>query len=158
MNDLFTQMHCGHFCLTPNPPIPLAPPPATHVSLVSWPFVQPLSLEELLQRRQAEQEAQAKPVFLTKEQRAKLALQKRAEEAAAARERLAEMRQGLVASGLGPTNANGGAAGPTGRDSREARDRCGVLLGTAVLRLRVCSLHYCSTRNPAAKHEDSGLR
>ncbi|EFN60128.1 hypothetical protein CHLNCDRAFT_56582 [Chlorella variabilis] len=84
---------------------------------------EPLSLEELLQRRQAEQEAQAKPVFLTKEQRAKLALQKRAEEAAAARERLAEMRQGLVASGLGPTNANGGAAGPTGRDSREARDR-----------------------------------
>ena len=38
---------------------------------------QPLSLEELLRRRQAEQEAQAKPVFLTKKQREELALQRR---------------------------------------------------------------------------------
>lgn len=86
--------------------------------------MQPLSLEELLRRRQAEQEAQAKPVFLTKEQRAKLALQKRQEEAEAARERLAEMRQGLAASGLGPGAGSGGGsgvAGPPGRDS--GRDR-----------------------------------
>lgn len=38
---------------------------------------QPLSLEELLNRRKAEQAAQARPVFLTKEQRAKQALEKR---------------------------------------------------------------------------------
>lgn len=39
--------------------------------------LQPLSLEELLKKRQAEQEAQAKPVFLTKKQREELALQRR---------------------------------------------------------------------------------
>ena len=39
--------------------------------------LQPLSLEELLRKQKAEKEAQAKPVFLTKEQRAQLALQKR---------------------------------------------------------------------------------
>lgn len=41
------------------------------------PAVQPLSLEELLRKRQAEKEAQAKPVFLTKQQREELALQRR---------------------------------------------------------------------------------
>lgn len=86
---------------------------------------QPLSLEELLKQRKAEQEAQAKPVFLTKEQRAKLALEKRAEEAAAARERLAAMRAGLTASGLGPAPSNGSGPGPSGRDGGRdgGRDR-----------------------------------
>lgn len=87
------------------------------------PCLQPLSLEELLKQRKAEQEAQAKPVFLTKEQRAKLALEKRAQEAAAARERLAAMREGLAASGLAPAASNGGAAVPSGRDSGRDRDR-----------------------------------
>ncbi|KAL4421083.1 hypothetical protein ABPG77_001378, partial [Micractinium sp. CCAP 211/92] len=86
---------------------------------------EPLSLEELLKQRKAEQEAQAKPVFLTKEQRAKLALEKRAEEAAAARERLAAMRAGLAASGLGPVASNGSGPGPSGRDGGRdgGRDR-----------------------------------
>lgn len=39
--------------------------------------LQPLSLEELLKKKQAEQAAQAKPVFLTKKQREELALQAR---------------------------------------------------------------------------------
>ena len=89
---------------------------------------QPLSLEELLQRRQAEQEAQAKPVFLTKEQRARLALEKRAEEAAAARQRLAEMRQGLAAAGHGPAGVNGSSSAPPG----DARDRCVLFCASAV--------------------------
>lgn len=46
--------------------------------MVSCPAsLQPLSLEELLRKQKAEKEAQAKPVFLTKQQRAQLALQKR---------------------------------------------------------------------------------
>ena len=46
---------------------------------------EPLSLEELMRRKQAEREAEAKPVFLTKEQRQQLALQRRQEEVAAQR-------------------------------------------------------------------------
>ncbi|KAI7836834.1 hypothetical protein COHA_009335 [Chlorella ohadii] len=80
---------------------------------------EPLSLEELLRKQKAEKEAQAKPVFLTKEQRAALALQKRADEAAAARQRLADMRQDLAASGLRPSDGGNGGAGPSGRDSRD---------------------------------------
>lgn len=100
---------CGSGQLHPFPLLPpcLRPP-------------QPLSLEELLRRKQAEKDAQAKPVFLTKEQRAQLALAKRAEEAAAARERLAAMRQGLADSGLRPSEANGGRAAAPGD-----RDGCG---------------------------------
>ncbi len=105
-----------------------APPLDTRSALFLLPPrlpLQPLSLEELLKQRKAEQEAQAKPVFLTKEQRAKLALEKRAEEAAAARERLAAMRAGLAASGLGPVASNGSGPGPSGRDGGRdgGRDR-----------------------------------
>lgn len=56
------------FCM---PAFPLAPSAHTLHAL------QPLSLEELLKKRQAEKEAQAKPVFLTKKQREELALQRR---------------------------------------------------------------------------------
>ncbi|XP_060810376.1 probable ATP-dependent RNA helicase DDX23 [Amyelois transitella] len=46
---------------------------------------EPLSLEELLAKKKAEEEARSKPVFLTKEQRAALALEKRREQVAAMR-------------------------------------------------------------------------
>jgi hypothetical protein len=106
-------------------PLPTAHPPPHHPRLLP-PLLQPLSLEELLKQRQQAAEAQAKPVFMTKDQRAKLAMQKRQEEADAARGRLAEMRQGLAEAGLAPAAANGGSrggggAGPSGRDDR---DRC----------------------------------
>ncbi|PSC74094.1 DEAD-box ATP-dependent RNA helicase 21 [Micractinium conductrix] len=91
---------------------------------------EPLSLEELLKKRKAEAEEQARPVFLTKEQRAKLALEKRAQEAAEMRERQAEMRAGLASSGLGPgAGPSGGGAGGNvggrdgGRDGRGGGDR-----------------------------------
>lgn len=70
--------------LSADPPNP--PPPA-----------QPLSLEELLKKREAEREAQARPVFRTKEQRQQEALARRAEEAAEARARAARIREGLLA-------------------------------------------------------------
>ena len=41
------------------------------------PIPQPLSLEELLAKKKAEEEALKKPKFLTKEERAKIALEKR---------------------------------------------------------------------------------
>jgi ATP-dependent RNA helicase DDX23/PRP28 len=53
---------------------------------------EPLSLEELLQQRKAEEEQKAKPVFLTKDQRAQVALQRRQEEVSAQRARLNALR------------------------------------------------------------------
>lgn len=46
---------------------------------------EPLSLEELLAKKKAEEEAKSKPVFLTKEQRAQEALKRRQEQVAAIR-------------------------------------------------------------------------
>lgn len=46
---------------------------------------EPLSLEELLAKKKAEEEARSKPVFLTKEQRAALALERRREQVEALR-------------------------------------------------------------------------
>ncbi|KAI0724072.1 DEAD-domain-containing protein [Fomitopsis betulina] len=48
---------------------------------------QPLSIESLLQKQKAEKEAASKPRFLTKEQRAKLAVEKREQEILEQRER-----------------------------------------------------------------------
>jgi ATP-dependent RNA helicase DDX23/PRP28 len=62
----------------------------------------PLPLEELVRRRQAEAAEAAKPVFLTKAQRAELALQKRQAGASAQRAATDAVRQGLaVAAGRG---------------------------------------------------------
>lgn len=58
---------------------------------------QPLSLEELLRRKKEEEEEQARPVFLTKQQRAELALKRRQEEAQAQHARTDVLRQGLAA-------------------------------------------------------------
>lgn len=51
------------------------------------PSKQPLSLEELLAKRKAEEEALSRPKFYTKEERAQQALQKRMEEVRLQRER-----------------------------------------------------------------------
>ncbi|KIP09068.1 hypothetical protein PHLGIDRAFT_29196 [Phlebiopsis gigantea 11061_1 CR5-6] len=55
---------------------------------------QPLSIESLLQKQKAEKEAAAKPKFLTKEQRAQLAIQKRAQEIREQKEKDEVSRQG----------------------------------------------------------------
>lgn len=63
--------------------------------------VEPLSLEELLKKRKEEEAALAKPIFLTKAQRAELALKKRQEEAEGQKARLEAIRsqnQQLAAS------------------------------------------------------------
>lgn len=56
---------------------------------------QPLSLDELIAKKNAEQAAESKPVFLTKEERAALAMKRRAEQVEAqarARQELAQNR------------------------------------------------------------------
>ncbi|XP_025996006.1 probable ATP-dependent RNA helicase DDX23 isoform X1 [Solenopsis invicta] len=54
---------------------------------------EPLSLEELLAKKKAEEEARAKPKFLTKEERAALALAKRQQEVEAIRKQQEEERK-----------------------------------------------------------------
>ncbi|XP_046847137.1 probable ATP-dependent RNA helicase DDX23 [Xenia sp. Carnegie-2017] len=57
------------------------------------PKKQPLSLEEMIARRDAEKKAQEKPVFLSKEERVAEALRKRQEEVAEKRKKLEEERK-----------------------------------------------------------------
>ncbi|KAK0074100.1 hypothetical protein PV326_012736, partial [Microctonus aethiopoides] len=54
---------------------------------------EPLSLEELLAKKKAEEEARAKPMFLSKEARAAIALKKRQEEVESMRKRQDEERK-----------------------------------------------------------------
>ncbi|XP_014222848.1 probable ATP-dependent RNA helicase DDX23 [Trichogramma pretiosum] len=56
---------------------------------------EPLSLEELLAKKKAEEEARAKPKFLTKQERAALALQKRQDEVNAIRKQQEEQKKNL---------------------------------------------------------------
>lgn len=67
---------------------------------------EPLSLEELLERKKKEEEARAKPVFLTKEQRAAEALKRRQEEVAAMRAAQSGVRVGISASISGIATAS----------------------------------------------------
>ncbi|XP_063634039.1 probable ATP-dependent RNA helicase DDX23 [Cydia splendana] len=77
---------------------------------------EPLSLEELLAKKKAEEEARSKPVFLTKEQRAALALERRREQVEALRANVAK-----------PTITTIDLTGPSKKDEdrkhREDRDR-----------------------------------
>ncbi|XP_033210267.1 probable ATP-dependent RNA helicase DDX23 [Belonocnema kinseyi] len=74
---------------------------------------EPLSLEELLAKKKAEEEARSKPKFLTKAERAALALQKRQEEVEAMRKRQEEERKIL----------SRGEASTSGRDRESDRRR-----------------------------------
>ncbi|KFD54612.1 hypothetical protein M514_04557 [Trichuris suis] len=81
---------------------------------------EPLSLEELLAKRKAEQEAETKPVFLTRAQREAEALKKRQEEVEKKRRELAELknhRMGFLEQALKSQERE------RGRDRRERRER-----------------------------------
>ena len=80
--------------------------------------LQPLSLEELMRKRQAEALAASKPVFMTKKQREELALKKRADAVAAQHGAPKPGGGGGSAAGT----ANGHAAVPR-RTEREVQDR-----------------------------------
>ncbi|XP_012251724.1 probable ATP-dependent RNA helicase DDX23 [Athalia rosae] len=65
----------------------------TNVKPKAMAKTEPLSLEELLAKKKAAEEARAKPKFLSKEERAALALSKRQEEVSSMRKKLEEERK-----------------------------------------------------------------
>lgn len=125
------------------------------------PRAEPLSLVELLKKKQDERAEEARPVFLTKQQRAELALQKRAEEAAAYRSRTDGLRQGLAeAAGRGADVGRSTipSSGP-GRDRDAGRDGRGRPQDAEVYRsekerekeLEMIKQNYLGTERPKRK-------
>lgn len=84
------------------------------------PKTQPLSIEELLAKKKAADEAAAKPKFLSKKERERLALEKREKEVAAAKADVSG-NDGKTAS----TNGTNGLAAPTGPRSMQNGHRAG---------------------------------
>lgn len=77
---------------------------------------EPLSLEELLAKKKAEEEARSKPVFLTKEQRAALALERR-------REQVEAMRANVEKPTMATIDLTGTSKKDDEKKYREDRDR-----------------------------------
>lgn len=77
---------------------------------------EPLSLEELLAKKKAEEEARSKPVFLTKEQRAALALERRKEQVEA-------IRANVERPGIPTIDLTGSSKKDEDKKYREDRDR-----------------------------------
>lgn len=77
---------------------------------------EPLSLEELLAKKKAEEEARSKPVFLTKEQRAALALERR-------REQVEAMKANTNKPTITTIDLTGPSKKEEERKHREDRDR-----------------------------------
>ncbi|KAF4615458.1 hypothetical protein D9613_002960 [Agrocybe pediades] len=89
---------------------------------------EPLSIENLLQKQREEKEAASKPKFLTKEERAKIAIAKRAEEIRLERERLESARKDREqlereAEELAQRERNGRYGGGGGGGSGRYQDR-----------------------------------
>ncbi|CAH2099483.1 unnamed protein product [Euphydryas editha] len=77
---------------------------------------EPLSLEELLAKKKAEEEARSKPVFLTKEQRAALALERR-------REQVEAMRANVEKPTMATIDLTGTSKKEDEKKYKEERDR-----------------------------------
>ncbi|XP_030030935.2 probable ATP-dependent RNA helicase DDX23 [Manduca sexta] len=77
---------------------------------------EPLSLEELLAKKKAEEEARSKPVFLTKEQRAALALERR-------REQVEAMKAHVDRPAIATIDLTGPSKKEEKEKSRDERDR-----------------------------------
>jgi ATP-dependent RNA helicase DDX23/PRP28 len=124
------------------PPPP--PPPPTNGSLdteedlqpnlrkrkLGWgakPKTQPLSIEELLAKKKAADEAAAKPKFLSKKEREKLALEKREKEVAAAKPEISanDGKTGPTNNTNGTHGSTNGFAAPTGPRSMQTGPRAG---------------------------------
>ncbi|XP_015115854.1 probable ATP-dependent RNA helicase DDX23 [Diachasma alloeum] len=85
------------------------------------PKKEPLSLEEILAKKKAEEEARAKPKFLTKEERAAQALEKRQQEVNALRQAQESERKALFTA-QGPSN-DLSSSHPSGSSSTPSKDR-----------------------------------
>ncbi|WPH03629.1 Pre-mRNA-splicing ATP-dependent RNA helicase prp28 [Acrodontium crateriforme] len=116
----------------PPPPTVDAPPPPVYPVVkkrkLGWggPKTQPLSIEELLAKKKAQDAAAAKPKFLSKKERERIALEKREKEFAEAR-RLQEPQKNDLEAPTHPSGPagqwNGHKGPPTGpRNQRHERD------------------------------------
>jgi len=118
------------------PPPPPPPPTNGHLDTeedlqpnlrkrkLGWgakPKTQPLSIEELLAKKKAADEAAAKPKFLSKKERERLALEKREKEVAAAKPEVSG-NDGKTAP-ANATNGTNGFAAPTGPRSMQTGPR-----------------------------------
>lgn len=79
---------------------------------------QPLSLDELIAKKNAEQAAESKPVFLSKEERAALAMKRRAEQV----EAQAQARQEIGQNRFSQSGNLGG------REHRKMNDQVCIML------------------------------
>ena len=108
--------------VSPHPTPPLTSPPPPPPPAMSK---QPASLEDLLAQHQREQAATAKPVFLTKEQRAQLALERRqhqVQEQRQAHERERQVREEFFLQKNSSSSSSATTAGDRDRDNRDSRD------------------------------------
>ncbi|KAF7877578.1 hypothetical protein EAF04_001253 [Stromatinia cepivora] len=105
--------------LPPPPPSELQPPPPEPKKKKGWgaPKPGPLSIEDILKKKKEADEAAAKPKFLSKAAREKLALEKRAKEVdEQKRKREAEQDNRIP---VGSVNGNGHGSAANGRDGYE---------------------------------------
>lgn len=83
---------------------------------------EPLSLEELLAKKKAEEEARSKPKFLTKEERAKLALEKRQQAVENMKKQQDDDRRQLFTKQEASTSSSNDYDNNNDRDKRRERD------------------------------------
>nr|POE54139.1 pre-mrna-splicing atp-dependent rna helicase prp28 [Quercus suber] len=125
----------------PSDPIAPPPPPAEEPSKkrkLGWSAAgkpAPLSVEELLAQKKAQDEAAAKPKFLSKKERERLALEKRQKEVAEARQHSGSTTtiNGHGANGTS-SRVNGLKPAPTGPRDRRYENGHGVPTGPASMR------------------------
>ncbi|TPX33759.1 hypothetical protein SmJEL517_g03455 [Synchytrium microbalum] len=104
------------------PPPPSVPPPDTDAPAPPPVKRVPLSVEELLKKKEADSQKQEKPVFLSKEERAKLALERRQAEANAIRQKQEDARASAKTL---DDHQNGGRMDYSYDDRRDDRRRGG---------------------------------
>ncbi|KAG8622990.1 hypothetical protein KVT40_007966 [Elsinoe batatas] len=122
----------------PPPTEDAAPPPPTNGSVAAPKKSNPLNIEEVLARKRAADEAAAKPKFISKKQRERLALERREREVAATKQSTTVSKFGSIAP-IRPNGTNGVTvhAGTNGRHSdppRGPRGQGHVPTGPAAMR------------------------
>ncbi|KAK5109721.1 mRNA splicing protein prp28 [Meristemomyces frigidus] len=148
--------------IPPPPPssdaIPPPPPPPAGKPVVKKrklePKAAPLSIEELLAKKKAQDEAAAKPKFLSRKERERIALEKRQKENEAAQQRESKTN-GSLPSVNGHTTSNGASHAHTGRSAPPTgprRDRNGhVPSGPASMRHSLANKGYDMAPPPPPK-------
>ncbi|TGO42663.1 hypothetical protein BHYA_0006g00660 [Botrytis hyacinthi] len=107
--------------LPPPPPSELQPPPPEPKKKKGWgaPKPGPLSIEDILKKKKEADEAAAKPKFLSKAAREKLALEKRAKEVEEQKRKREAEQDNRISVGSVNGNGNGYGSATNGRDGYE---------------------------------------